>query len=126
MTTSPFDHRPDDEIGKTLRKALTAHDDDAFVQRVRIAADHVYGQQPAGLWLEELIHWARPGLAAAAGVAAAAVLWLGTLGGPTTLAPVTVGDPLTDIEELSVPVLLAGPSAPGVDVVLAVALGNGK
>ena len=124
---SPFDHRQDAELGRALRRALTAPDDAAFVRRVLGAADQVYGDVAPGQWWTVLTAWARPGLVAAMLVVAAAAFWLGLWvgsGGPGS-SVATFTDPLqTESEQLAVPALLVEDRAPTVDVVLAVAMGR--
>lgn len=60
---SPFDHRPDAELGGWLRDTLSDPDDAAFAERVmaRVPA-HLVRES----WYDILDEWARPGLAAAA------------------------------------------------------------
>jgi len=124
---SPFDHRQDAELGRALRRALTAPDDAAFVRRVLAAADQVYGDVAPGQWWTVLTAWARPGLVAAMLIVAAAAfwlgLWVGARGAGSSMATIT--DPLqTESEQLAVPALLVEDRAPTVDVVLAVAMGR--
>lgn len=68
-----IDPRPDAELGHLLRDCLTAPDPAGFVARVQAAL----GATPDNSW-EVLARWARPGLAAAAAVALAMGLWLGS------------------------------------------------
>jgi hypothetical protein len=68
-----IDPRPDPELGHLLRECLTAPDPDGFVRRVRAAL----GGVPENSW-EILARWVRPGLAAAAAIALAVGLWLGS------------------------------------------------
>lgn len=124
---SPFDHRPDADLGRALRKALTPAGDAAFAQRVMAAAEVVYGERSPDQWWTVLTVWARPGLVAAmliiAAVAFAAGIWVGQNAGAQSAA--TAMDPLrTDSEQLVVPSLLTANQAPDVDVVLAAALGR--
>lgn len=122
---SPFDHRPDAELGAVLRDALTAPDDDeSFARRVVAAAEPLLGSQ-RGEWWEMLVRWARPELAAASLVLiAGAVIWFSVLSGrPNTQS--ILGDPLRDAgEQLGLPGLFADEPRPNVDELLAVALGN--
>lgn len=75
--SSPFDHRPDEELGSLLRGALTPEVEPGFTQRVLAAAQARYGAGiPRDDWWQVLGAWARPGLAAAVGLAAAATIWL--------------------------------------------------
>jgi hypothetical protein len=73
--SSPFDHRPDPEIGAALRQLLTTTDDAAFAARVEAAAAPLFRRGTPGWW-EVLGAWARPGVAAALAVTATATLWL--------------------------------------------------
>lgn len=123
--TSPFDHRPDEELGRQLREALSGADEAAFVRRVMLSAEQVYGETLPGQWWGVLTTWARPGLVAAMLLVAAVAFWAGlTVGrseGAAALA--TLSDPLSsDDEHLAVPTLLAERQAPKVDVVLAAAM----
>jgi hypothetical protein len=121
--TSPFDHKADHEIGDPLREALTMGDEAAFVRRVKASAEVLFGELPQGQWWSVLGGWARPGLVAAAGLAAAALLWTGMQAG-TVLTPASLANPIVEsAEEMSVPVWLADQTAPDVDVVLALAAG---
>ena len=87
--THPFDHRPDDALGRLLREGLGPDGHEAFVARVSgaLAAD------ARGAPWSVLATWLRPGLAAA-GIAALAVLGLSMAGGvaalPATFAEVAV------------------------------------
>ena len=124
--TSPFDHRPDPELGRALEEALSAPDDERFARQVMAAADSVLGADASESWWQELTAWARPGLVAAMLLIAAGAFWMGSQmaqrgNGNGTNA---LGDPLSaaDNEQLGVPMLLAGSEAPSVDAVLAVAL----
>jgi hypothetical protein len=124
MTGSPFDHRPDLELGAALREALATSDDARFAERVIAAAEAVQGDL-ATPWWAVLTAWARPGLAAALLMIAAAGFWLGAMTRSADQATTALGDPLIGNEDqVSVPALLAGQQAPDVDYVLAVALGN--
>ena len=58
---TPFDHRPDPQVGDALRAALTAEDDAAFVARVMTAAARPLARSP----VDVLAGWARPGIVAA-------------------------------------------------------------
>ncbi len=121
MTTSPFDHNPDPEVGEALRESLAMRGEGAFVRRVRAAAEPVFGE-PNGQWWSVLGSWARPGLVAAAGLAAAALLWTGLRQG--TPLPGSLANPIVELaDEMPVPLWLADQTAPDVDVVLASASG---
>ncbi|HEX9581480.1 MAG TPA: hypothetical protein VF970_10285 [Gemmatimonadales bacterium] len=83
MTTpSPFDHRPDAEIGAALRALLTAGDDTALAARITAAAAGQYGRRKVPGWLAVLDTWARPGVAAAGLLAASATLWMALASSP--------------------------------------------
>ncbi|MSR06822.1 MAG: hypothetical protein EXR93_07145 [Gemmatimonadetes bacterium] len=106
---SPFDHRPDPELGDWLRGALSIPDEPAFVARVM-------AQVPAHMarenWLDILGDWARPGLAAAAVLVMLAGFWLGRIvtnpqGDDAIVASAGEFDPDT---------LLTTPDLPQVDV----------
>jgi hypothetical protein len=117
--TTPFDHRPDTELGAALRELLNAPHDEAFVTRVLAARDAMLGSE-AGWW-SVLTQWAKPGLAAAAGLMLAAALWLGR--GQQGANGASLADPLTAAgEQLALPLMVGGQQEPDVDVVLAVAL----
>jgi len=124
--TSPFDHRPDPELGRALEEALSAPDDERFARQVMAAADSVLGADASESWWLELTAWARPGLVAAMLLIAAGAFWMGTQMGQRGSGNGTgaLGDPLsaTDGEQLDIPVLIAGGEAPSVDAVMAVAL----
>ncbi len=75
MSLSPFDDRPDPELGSRLREALTGPAPEAFLARLRAA---VAGAEREDQW-EVLDRWSRPGVFAAA-AAAALLLWLGARG----------------------------------------------
>lgn len=70
-TPTPFDARPDEELGALLRQHLSGDDPAQFVARLRLA---VAQADRAESW-EVLAGWARPGLVAA-GLAAAALIWM--------------------------------------------------
>ncbi|UCD24124.1 MAG: hypothetical protein JSW51_14030 [Gemmatimonadota bacterium] len=129
MKVSPFDHRPDRELGKALRSVLTGADEEAFVQRVmtRVAEMHAGGY--AGLaWWEVLDTWARPGLVAAAlGLIAGVMIWAGglTFGGENSAA---LGDPLQAVGDSGVPAaFLATARPPSLNEVMGAGLaGDGR
>lgn len=73
MTTSPFDNRPDEELGRLLRAALTGPAPEAFLARLRLA---IAGAEPGSQW-DVLAGWVRPRVIAAA-IAAALLLWFGS------------------------------------------------
>ena len=125
-TVSPFDHRPDAELGAELRRALDAGGEAEFVAGVLLAADTMYGTGLPGQWWTVLTRWARPSVVAAMLVIAAVAFSLGVRMGQRSVqnaAATPVADPLRqDREQVAIPVLMAGSEAPSVDVVLAVAL----
>lgn len=123
--TSPFDHRPDAELGAVLREALSPADDAAFTARVVAAAEPLLGSAAAPDWWEVLVGWARTELAAASlALLAGAVLWWGVTRNGENGAS-ALGDPLRAVTELApVAALLAESLEPNMDEVLAVALGN--
>ena len=109
MRTSPFDHRPLRDLGKTLREVLEAGDNRAFVARVMAEVRAVDIRRLRGDWWKVLGAWARPGLVAAAALVALAVgLTLATA--PT--APVqqaTAEEALRAATEASVLLVAADP-----------------
>lgn len=71
---SPFDHRPDPELGALLREVLDQGGDQTFLDRVLAAAGRVEAGAPAA-W-QVLGGWARHGVAAVlVGLAAATIWW---------------------------------------------------
>ena len=123
-TNSPFDHRPDPNIGDPLREVLTMDGEKKFVHAVLARAEaHFLGEVPNGQWWSVLGDWVRPGLAVAAGLAAAAILWTGLTPG-SILPPASLANPIAEsAEELTIPPWLADQTAPEVEVVLASASG---
>ena len=123
-TNSPFDHRPDPSIGDPLREVLTMDGEADFVRAVLARAEaHFLGEVPNGQWWSVLGGWVRPGLVAAAGLAAAAILWTG-IGTGSIPIPASLANPIAEsAEELTIPRWLADPTAPDVEVVLASASG---
>ena len=122
---SPFDHRPDSELGAALRDALRVEDDEAFARRVMAAAESVLGAE-RGEWWDVVVRWLRPELAAASlALLTGVALWLGVLSGSGN-AQSMLGDPLRGgVEDrLPVPALLAESPELSMDEVLAVAMGN--
>lgn len=121
MKSSPFDHRPQRDLGNALREALGPVDDQEFVDRVLEDIRLIDLRRLRNDWLEVLGAWVRPGLAAAAGLV---VLALTTTMSMKSVAP---GDDFTAIEdavraqtlETSTSELLAAPSPPQVDIILA-------
>lgn len=70
---TPFDARPDAELGAALREALAAPDDVAFARRMR---ELVLGESS---W-DVMARWAWPGVAAAAAALLLTSMWVGQLG----------------------------------------------
>jgi hypothetical protein len=117
--SSPFDHRPHPELGALLREALTPGEEQAFVDRVLARAATEGGSGYYGApWWQVLGTWARPGVAAAVVLLAAATFWFrnaSTREADTTLEDVL----LATAETVAPPFLTAATSPPTFDVVLA-------
>lgn len=120
---SPFDHRPDRELGEALRRALDAGDEAGFVGRVVAAAESVLaGRSALETWWGVLSAWARPGLAAALLLLVAATLWL-VSASTRGEAEVTLEDALRPADETEASaVLVVGLTPPELDVILAASL----
>ena len=103
-----FDHRPDAELGELLREVLTAPDDAAFARRVR---DRIPQRAEAETWWDVLGEWARPGLAAAVAVLAAASIWLAGRQ-PTPGEVLTEETTVVPAETLSAGTLVASENLP--------------
>jgi hypothetical protein len=83
MTTNPFNHERDTELGAALREHLEATDQQRFVRRV-MAELHASDSS----W-DVLSRWARPGIAAAIAFFMGLAVWFalhGTADSPATLA----------------------------------------
>lgn len=108
MSESPFDHRPDAELGEWLRDTLSAPDDAAFAERVMA---RVPAQMIREAWYDILGEWAQPGLAAAAALVMLVGFGLGryvtapasTDEGGTGIASARVFDPDTLMDSRDVP-----------------------
>jgi hypothetical protein len=76
---TPFNHRPDPDLGAALRRALEPADQAAFVARVLAAAARPLAGAAGGARspVDVLAGWARPGIAAAAVAALVAGYALG-------------------------------------------------
>ncbi len=124
MSSSPFDHRQDRELGDALRVALSGKDEAEFVETVMARVADFQNQTRGGSdWWEILSGWARPGLAAAtAGVVAAAVLWWIGIAGVTETETSLPADPLRASAEI--PAVFLTSQAPDLNEVLAIELGN--
>lgn len=120
---SPFDHRPDRELGAALRRALDAGDDAAFVRQVVAAADSLLaGRIAADTWWGVLSAWARPSVAAALALLVAATLWLLSASAQGE-AEVTLEDALRPADETDASALLVvGLTPPELDAILAASL----
>lgn len=112
---SPFDQRPDPELGRQLRAALEAGNETAFIRRV---LDDVRNTS-VDTWWTILGAWARPGLAAALLLAALGGFALGRMAiGPALTTAAAVDEPLRGATTDAV-ALLSAPRPPDIDVVLA-------
>ena len=121
---SEFDHRPDPQIRRALRTALSGSDHAAFVKRVVARAADRSTSAPAGDWWEVLSGWVRPGLAAAVALTAAATIWLaGSLREPEN--GTAIADALLTTGEGVVPAaFLITTEPPDADAVLELVLEN--
>jgi hypothetical protein len=119
MRASPFDHRPDSELGKALKEILSGHDEEAFVRRVMAQAAEIQsGVTAGGDWWEVLSSWARHGLAAAAiGFMLAATIWLGLIGGGQE-TNAALGDPLQPNDTQVIPAAFLAAQPPQLDQLL--------
>lgn len=108
---TPFDSRPDPELGAALRAALGPSGDAAFAARFRAAL-------AADTPLEVLARWVWPGLAAAATLLLAAGLW--------SAWPDATPAPGLDQAFASggVEAMVAAADRPGPEVVLVAAMGE--
>jgi hypothetical protein len=121
MNRSPFNHRPDQQLGRAIREALTSEGGRAFVDSVmaRVRRQGELGAESRTSW-EVLGAWARPGLAAAV------LLIIAALFGAREVAPpgvyeATIDDAISQTEEApEQTTLLLSPDPPDADVVLAV------
>jgi hypothetical protein len=90
MTLLPFDPQRDEALGELLRAHLSSDDDAAFAARVRAAAGRIRRDTS---W-DVLARWARPGVAAAAGLAATIAIWLALSSAPAPAAePLAMDEP---------------------------------
>jgi len=114
--TSPFDSRPDEALGRLLREGFEPPHHGAFVARIGAA---VRADARETIW-DVLAAWARPGMAAAAGIALALALWLSQVNSPEGYVAT-----LADAVESSVPArLLTGGADGGTEAVLAAMVGD--
>ncbi len=120
---SPFDHRPDSELGEALRRVLDAGDHAEFIQRVVGAAGPLFGIGAGEEnWWDVLSAWARPAVAVALALATAATLWL-VRASSGNGQEITLEDALRPANETDVPsALVVGLSPPDLDFILAASL----
>jgi hypothetical protein len=116
MRSSPFDHKPLQDLGRALREVLETGDNRAFVARVMRDVRAFHASRLLGGWWEVLGAWARPGLAAAAVLVALAVGLSISANSPGTVDEVTADDALR-ATEASVLTIAADP--PDVEFILA-------
>ncbi len=109
MRTSPFDHRPLRDLGKTLREVLGAGDNRAFVARVMAEVRAVDIRRLRGDWWKVLGAWARPGLVAAAALVALAVGLTLATAPPAPVQQATAEEALRAATEASVLTVAADP-----------------
>ncbi len=117
MRNSPFDHRPLWDLGKALREVLEAGDDRAFVARVMAEVRVLDLRLRRSDWWEVLGTWARPGLVAAAALAALAVGLTLATAPAASVQPATAEEALRAETESSVLTVAADP--PDVGFILA-------
>jgi len=110
---SPFDHRPDPEVGAWLKDVLTVPDDRGFVVRVMA---RVPALMPRESWWDILSTWARPGLAAAAVLLMLAGFQLGRW---VTAAPVADETGIASARVFDADTVLSSADVPQVDANLA-------
>lgn len=119
--SSPFDHRPDPELGALLREALASGGEGGFVDGVLAAAART-GYGSPGAWWQVLGTWARHGLAAALVALAGATIWW------VNASPGNEADAsweevfLASAEAVAPPFLTATTAPPSFDQVLASSL----
>ncbi len=115
---STLDHERDERLGDMLRAVLSVPGEDVFIRRVLVRIT-----EPL-TWWEVLGGWARPGLAAALLLAAAAGFWLGRT--------VPTGESTIVLEEMlyasggngTMTALLSSARPPNVDVLFAATNGT--
>ncbi len=121
MRSSPFDHRPQRDLGNALREALGPVDDREFVERVLEDLRLIDLRRFRSDWLEVLGMWVRPGLTAAAALVVFALAMM------LSMRPVGPGDDVRAMDDAvraqtlqtDTSVLLAAPSPPHVAIILA-------
>jgi hypothetical protein len=118
--SSPFDHRPDSELGAALREALASDGEAAFVARVVDLATRMgLGSARPTWWVLE--SWARGGLIAALLLVAAATLWVNQASSRNREA--TLEEVFLATAAMVAPSFpAASPSPPSLDRVLALSL----
>lgn len=117
---SPFDHRPDPELGALLRQVLDAGGDDAFLDRVLAAAGRIEAEAPAP-W-QVLGVWARHGVAAVLVGLAAATIWWASASKRSEAEPSLEEALLASAETVAPPFLTATTAPASFDQVLASSL----
>lgn len=117
---SPFDHRPDPELGAWLREALDQGGEQAFLDRVLAAAGRVEAGVPAA-W-QVLGGWARHGVAAVLVGLAAATIWLSSASTRNEAEPSLEEVFLASAEAVAPPFLTATTAPASFDQVLASSL----
>ena len=108
--THDHDHLPDEQLGKLLRESLEPYWHGAFVGRVSAA---VRADAGSSRW-SVLAAWLRPGLVAAAGIAAMTALGFALLQAPVD--PATFADVV--VAEGVPAAMLAGDPGPSDDMLL--------
>jgi Asp-tRNA(Asn)/Glu-tRNA(Gln) amidotransferase A subunit family amidase len=106
---SPFDHRPDRELGSMLRDWLQPDDRQAFGDRVLRRIKSETGGASTDWW-DVLNAWARPGLIAAAVLAAIGIV--GVVRQPTAPLLVALEDTLSEVPDREERETLLDPSGP--------------
>jgi hypothetical protein len=117
MRTSPFDHRPQRDLGKTLRELLEAGDNRAFVARVMAKVRALDIRRLHGDWWKVLVAWARPGLVAAAALVVLAFGWTLATAPTAPVEQATAEEALRAATDASVLTVAADP--PDVGFILA-------
>ena len=117
---SPFDHRPDPELGALLRQVLDPGGEDAFLGRVLSAAGRVQAGVPAA-W-QVLGGWARHGVAAVLVGLAAATIWWASASTRNEAEPSLEEVFLASAEPVAPPFLTATTAPASFDQVLASSL----
>ena len=123
MKSSPFDHRPLQDIADGLRQVLGQADDPAFVRRVMEKARSIDSRMYRGDGWDVLDMWARPGMVAAAAIVVLVTVSVMALGRVQRPDDATIDDALSaTVGGPEISLRVASPFPPNVDVVFAVAL----